>query len=298
MNQTSVSLQYRQQGIHVEQDLLMGSSTCVQWLDARRPLRLNLRIKEAGWLWSGGISLESPGDMFVKVRHRHREETMLLQVDVNMSQSGVLVAGLSHQLDGFAPYRLDNCTNEKLHVRQDGCREQEDILRPYSSVPYAWDEPAGAHKVVLELAGHRHVANLKLDEVGNTTRVTLQPDPSSPYTNRKRRLRILVVAEGPTRVLVVMDEDLHPNSAKGAFNRSSSHEQLGWHSWSSADIGQAESKSRAAESHAGLEIEVHFSGVGVSFVDARKVGSICKETFCMLKFPSTSLLLKLVGRFC
>lgn len=291
VNHTSVPIQYRQQSVPVERSLLIHSCTCIQWPDARRPLRLNIRIKESGWLWSGGISLESPGDMFVKVRHRHREETMLLQVDVSMSRSGVLIARLSHQIDGFAPYRLDNCTNEKIHVRQEGCHEQEDVLRPYSSIPYAWDEPSGTHKVVLELSGHRLVGTLKLDQVGCASRVTLQPDPSSPYTNRVRRLHILVVAEGPTRVMVVMDEDIHPSTSRGTFSKSSSHEQLGWHSWSSPLVGQSSKKSRSTEIRTGLEVEMHLSGVGVSFVTAYKVEcKYCKKLiFSMLLHKESGL---------
>ena len=26
--------------------------------------------QEAGWLWSGGVALDTPGDQFVKIRHR------------------------------------------------------------------------------------------------------------------------------------------------------------------------------------------------------------------------------------
>lgn len=289
VNHTSVPLQYRQQSVPIEHNLLVDACKCIQWPDARRPLRLNLRIKESGWLWSGGISLESPGDMFVKVRHRHREETMLLQVDVSMSRSGVLMGRLSHQTDGFAPYRLDNCTNEKFHVRQEGCREQEDVLRPYSSIPYAWDEPAGIHKVVLELSGHRLVGTLKLDQVGSAVKVALRPDPSSPYTNRRRRLHILVVAEGPTRVMVVMDEDIHPGTVGGPFNRSSSNEQLGWHSWSSPQVVQSSKNGRTTEVRAGFEVEAHLSGVGISFVTAYKVEwEPCSESIPMV--PSRCII--------
>jgi len=29
-----------------------------------------VRVQEAGWLWSGGVALDTPGDLFVKIRHR------------------------------------------------------------------------------------------------------------------------------------------------------------------------------------------------------------------------------------
>lgn len=81
-----------------------------------------------------------------RIRHRNRGETLLLQLDVAASSSGI-VATLSGRQGGFAPYRIDNCSAEVLHVQQAGCPEQEDVLRPYSSLPYAWDEPSMPHKV-------------------------------------------------------------------------------------------------------------------------------------------------------
>ena len=35
------------------------------------PLALSLRVREAGWLWSGAIGLDTPGDQFCKIRHRY-----------------------------------------------------------------------------------------------------------------------------------------------------------------------------------------------------------------------------------
>lgn len=42
------------------------------WADVGLPLRVQLRIQDPGWSWSGGVALEElgPGDLFVKVRQR------------------------------------------------------------------------------------------------------------------------------------------------------------------------------------------------------------------------------------
>lgn len=42
---------------------------------------------------------------------------MLVRVDVSGGAGGVLLVSLSHQAAGFAPYRLDNCSCETLHLR-------------------------------------------------------------------------------------------------------------------------------------------------------------------------------------
>ena len=88
-----------------------------------------------------------PRTFVCRIRHRSRGETLLLQLDV-ASSSGI-VATLSGRQGGFAPYRIDNCSAETLHVQQAGCPEQEDVLKAYSSLPYAWDEPSLPHKVRL-----------------------------------------------------------------------------------------------------------------------------------------------------
>lgn len=42
----------------------------LHWPDVRLPQALSVRVREAGWLWSGAIYLDSPGDQFCKIRHR------------------------------------------------------------------------------------------------------------------------------------------------------------------------------------------------------------------------------------
>ncbi len=42
----------------------------LHWPDMQKPLALSLRVREAGWLWSGAIGLDTPGDQFCKIRHR------------------------------------------------------------------------------------------------------------------------------------------------------------------------------------------------------------------------------------
>lgn len=53
----------------------------------------------------------------VQVRHRDRQETLLVRADISTGANGVVVACLTHQDAGFAPYRLDNCTVQTLHIR-------------------------------------------------------------------------------------------------------------------------------------------------------------------------------------
>lgn len=161
-------LQYKQQqrsaGGGGESELPPGAMRAVVWSNATLPPRLCVRVQEAGWLWSGGFSLDVPGDIFVKIRHRDRGITMLVRVDITV-ENGVTHVVVSHNPSGFAPYRVENCSLETLHARQKGVREQQDVLRPYCSLNYAWDEPTLPHSLVLELPGSRPLGVFNLDKV-------------------------------------------------------------------------------------------------------------------------------------
>lgn len=43
----------------------------LMWPQAGLPKALSVRVREAGWLWSGAIPLDAPGDQFCKIRHRY-----------------------------------------------------------------------------------------------------------------------------------------------------------------------------------------------------------------------------------
>ena len=59
------------QGTSMERDLLAGGARAVHWPNVYKPkLQLCLRLHAAGWQWSGAFAVDSPGDLFVKIRHR------------------------------------------------------------------------------------------------------------------------------------------------------------------------------------------------------------------------------------
>lgn len=71
--------------------------------------------------------------------------------------------------------RIDNCSGTVLHVAQSGCIEAEDVIRPFSCLPYAWDEPSlgkpGSQRLAISLVGLRRVGEFDLERVGSCTQV-------------------------------------------------------------------------------------------------------------------------------
>ena len=51
--------------------------------------------------------------------------------------------------------------------RPGGCTVlQEDVVRPYSCLPWAWDEHTAPKRVLVSLQGRRKLGEFELDEVG------------------------------------------------------------------------------------------------------------------------------------
>ena len=69
-NALRMRLAYRQQDAALERVLERDGARAVHWPLPHRPLRLCLRVQEAGWRWSGGLALDTPGNLFAKIRHR------------------------------------------------------------------------------------------------------------------------------------------------------------------------------------------------------------------------------------
>lgn len=193
-NAMDVPILYRQHGNTRSRGkvILPGARCPVTWEDASLPHpRLCFRVEESGWLWSGGVSLASVGDQLVKIRHRDQHRmTMLVRIDIGEE--------ITIQTHRFAPYRIENCSLETLHFRQKSVQEYRDELRPYCSLPYAWDEPGERHLLVVESFGGHFASTFDLDRVGEVV-----------VFGRRHLLIGTVRAEGPLRVLTVVDPALH-----------------------------------------------------------------------------------------
>jgi hypothetical protein len=69
-NSLPFALQYRQAGTDCVASLPPGGQAAVQWPDAALPLKLVWRVQEPGWSWSGAVAVDTPGEVFIKMRNR------------------------------------------------------------------------------------------------------------------------------------------------------------------------------------------------------------------------------------
>ena len=221
-NNLGTEILYKQQGTFLETRIPSGGYSAVKWTDVGLPRKLSVRIQEPGWMWSGGFSLDNAGDMFLKLRHRDRGVTHIVRAEIShSSEDGTKRIVLRSNPGAFTPYRLDNCSLETLTVRQKGVADQQDVLRPYCSLNYTWDEPSMAHQITLERPAGQSLGSFDFDKVGFEEVIGFKKRSGlGTGTSRKSIARgvrdansselvVRVTAEGPVRVLTVMDLGYH-----------------------------------------------------------------------------------------
>ena len=144
VNELPYAVLWRQAGApeHTRQRLPPGRSCAVHQQRAALPLLATFRPEETGWDWSGGFALQEPGAVLLKVRSRIGKPAEVVAARGRAEPgTGAWTVSLRPHRDRFAPYRLDNCSRNPLGYYQRNCEEAEEVLGPYSSVVYTWDEP-------------------------------------------------------------------------------------------------------------------------------------------------------------
>ncbi|KAG0604647.1 hypothetical protein M758_10G186100 [Ceratodon purpureus] len=264
----------KQQGTDAFERLPVGQHCHLHWTDMTRALLVSVRFSDHGWDWSGGFAPDKLGDTQVKVRNHTSGTTQMLRVEVStMAPSdtnsnkgvgpgtgnlGTCLILLSDDETGFMPYRIDNFSMERIRFHQQKCEKMENMLHPYSSFCYAWDEPCDPHRLVLEIPGGGPLGVYGLDEVKEYSPITLLSTSQKP----ERTFLVSVRAEGPIRVLSIADTSLHlmksPSESSSVF---ASNQPF-------ATPGSRILESTVTDTESVKELIVNFSHIGVSLIDS------------------------------
>ncbi|KAJ8775429.1 hypothetical protein K2173_023194 [Erythroxylum novogranatense] len=219
-NACSKDLCYKQKGTDYLHYLDIGRHSHLHWTDTARELLVSIRFNEPGWQWSGSFSPDSLGDTQVKMRNYVSGALSMIRVEIQNADistkdekivgslhgnSGTNLILLSDDDMGFMPYRIDNFSKERLRVYQQRCETFDTIVQPYTSCPYAWDEPCYPHRLSVEVTGERVVGSYALDDLKEYMPVYLKSNSEKP----KRSLLLSVHAEGATKVLNIVDSSCH-----------------------------------------------------------------------------------------
>ncbi|KAK9757453.1 hypothetical protein RND81_01G163800 [Saponaria officinalis] len=226
------ALCYKQKGTDLVYRLGAGQHSHLQWIDTMRELLIAVRFDEPGWQWSGSFLPDHVGDTQVKMRNYVSGALNIIRIEVQnadviedekiigdtVRKSGTIFILLSDDDTGFIPYRIDNFSKETLRIYQQKCETLETIVHPYSSCPYAWDEPFYPHRLVVEVPGERIIGSFTLDDIKEYAPVRLS-STSVSSEKQERTLLSSVHAEGAMKVLSIIDSSRH---AFGEVKSSSS----------------------------------------------------------------------------
>ncbi|XP_019058238.1 PREDICTED: uncharacterized protein LOC104814962 [Tarenaya hassleriana] len=219
-NSCSKDLCYKQKGTNLVTHLAVGQHSQLHWTDTTRELLVSIRFNEPGWQWSGSFLPDHLGDTQLKMWNYVTSALNMVRVEVqnaDISSGNEKIAGnirgnvgtnlilLSDDDMGYMPYRIDNFSKERLRVYQQKCETFDTIVHPYTSCPYAWDEPCYPHRLTIEVPGNRVIGSYTLD-------ITKQPIPvllRSTSEKPERTLLLSVCAEGATKVLSIVDSGYH-----------------------------------------------------------------------------------------
>ncbi|KAJ0089376.1 hypothetical protein Patl1_33066 [Pistacia atlantica] len=143
-------------------------------------LLVSVRFNEPGWQWSGSFLPDHLGDTQLKLWNYVSGALNMIRVEVQNpdisirdekiigspdGNSGTNLILLSDDDTGYMPYRIDNFSKERLRVYQQRCETFDTIIHPYTSCPYAWDEPCYPHRLTIEVPGERVVGSYILDDL-------------------------------------------------------------------------------------------------------------------------------------
>ena len=133
------------------------------WPDERGDRALRVRLREYGSEWSGKWRPGELGETVLRLRNVHTRAVCFLRVEISVSGPTVFAVLRLEPGPSFLhpPFRLENLTLETLQIRQSGaCREGHessapfdgtDVLLPYRTAPYTWDEPTEEQFLIVEL---------------------------------------------------------------------------------------------------------------------------------------------------
>ncbi|KAK8498349.1 hypothetical protein V6N12_032902 [Hibiscus sabdariffa] len=219
-NACSKDLYFKQKGTDILYHLGVGQHSQLHWTDTTRDLLISLRFDEPGWQWSGSFLPDHLGDTQVKIRNYASGTMNMIRVEVQnadvsikdekivgslQGNCGTNLILISEDDTGYMPYRIDNFSKERLRIYQQRCESLDTIVHPYTSCPYAWDEPCYPHRVSIEVPGERMVGSFALDDLKEYMPVHLQSTSEKP----ERMLLLSVRAEGATKVLTIIDSTYH-----------------------------------------------------------------------------------------
>ena len=214
---------------------------------------ISFRPKEIGWLWSGNLNVSKINrELTVRVQHRLTERSLFASIECVAAGSGSGLV-LVFKRASHSPYRVENRSMLALHyvqqvpfyTRRHSSSVSGSIVLPFHDHDFAWDEPEnGDGSITVNAAPlgdiaissmRRYIGSFNLDKMAPGSELDLG-----------RGLKGYITADGPTKVLRIVDPAVAGGQVDDRYVRSKEEDARGF----------------VFEVHARLD-----GGMGVSVVD-------------------------------
>jgi vacuolar protein sorting-associated protein 13A/C len=272
--------QKRTSGKDAEIVLAAGNRAALTWASATLPQELCLRLDDSKW--SGGIALDRLGDFAVKIPLPSSGSTAAsyyiagVQVQLRL---GTFFVVFTAQNPEFPPYRIENFTTETVLIYQKVLGLPQRV-KPYNSIPYTWDEPSKYHRLVIGFPNvdRNFLKEFSLDIIKSHKAIELNPTPVDDDEHDTTAadplvIRVIVFADGPTRVMRILDTAVYLEAAAAPETQA---EQLRLSRMQQGSIPGGDApwdalpsapRNRASNMFRDVEISLDIAGVGLSVID-------------------------------
>jgi len=238
------------------------------------PQHLQVRLARYGWSWSGKFSIQTEGEVSIRLRNDFDNTVFFVLVQVVLRGPGMFVVFKGGEK--YSPYRFENHTLDTFKVKQRGQVTCSNLL-PYHCCSYAWDEPLLPHEVSIEILRNSLQSQDEWGLLGTFTfdHLGILSHPASKVNLQSRNhplhymshLLLCIVAQGPTKVLQIFDcRIINRRTSEPSWRPPSSREEeLCTHRNASAQQGAKPSSAAGII----LEVKARIASFGVSLVDHR-----------------------------
>jgi len=256
INNTGVPLEYKQ--FQTEEAKLLEIEDQIQFSWQNFQLGHFLQVRFEDGLWSTPFFIDAANSFQIPLfRTEQQKLAELVRIKISASNSSVGVVFWKSEKD-TPDYMVDNQSSMSLLVGQ--ARTSETIVvEPASKLPYAWHSPLAEKKKL-----HLSVAHTVVDKIINVDKLQEYPPVVWQKSDGERHsLSLEVLADGPTKILVVKDlltdEELQEASNRASFSRID---------LSAQDVVE-QKRNQQAEEESQLKIGLDFSSITLSLIDEK-----------------------------
>ncbi|CDK24504.1 unnamed protein product [Kuraishia capsulata CBS 1993] len=217
--------------------------------------------------WSAPFPINDVGEVYLRVLKQGLRSHKLLRISTATSEAGLYI-NINDASDHW-PFSIRNFSDQEFllfqsdpDINDDGVRVSSAVpfkrvyyrIPPKSSMPYAWDFPAGLVKDLVLKVGTKE-RHIQLAEIGELEPMLLP----TPVNSRQRpSVDLKVIADGPTQCLVISNYD----SSTSLYQRKTIQN-------STSSIESDKFEALENDSNYFHKVILKFEGIGISLINQR-----------------------------